>query len=42
MDDVSTLQQEWLQGARDSVRERPMTYLAAALVAGMVISRWMR
>ena len=42
VDELSELQEEWTASMRDYVRERPLTTIAIALVAGMALSRWLR
>ena len=39
---VGEMQSRAMTTARDYVRERPMTSIALAMLAGMVIARWMR
>ncbi len=39
---MGEMQSRAMTTARDYVRERPMTSLAMAMLAGMVIARWMR
>jgi ElaB/YqjD/DUF883 family membrane-anchored ribosome-binding protein len=40
--DLDTLRQEWTDSARAYVRERPMTAIGVAVLAGFLLSRWIR
>lgn len=42
LDDLGTMQQEWAESCRSYVRERPMTALGVAVLAGFLLSRWIR
>ncbi len=41
-DALGAMEEEWLETARDYVREHPLRTVAAALVAGVLISRLAR
>ena len=38
-DDLTVMQEEWADQCRSTVREKPLTSLAVAAVAGMILSR---
>lgn len=42
LDDLSTLQDEWMTSMRDQVRERPLAVVGLAVLAGLLIGRIMR
>jgi ElaB/YqjD/DUF883 family membrane-anchored ribosome-binding protein len=42
MDDLGAMREEWTESARTYVRERPMTALGVAVLAGFLLSRWLR
>ena len=42
IDDLNVMRQEWTESARSYVRERPMTALGVAVLAGFLLSRWIR
>jgi ElaB/YqjD/DUF883 family membrane-anchored ribosome-binding protein len=42
LDDLGTLRDEWTESARAYVRERPMTAIGVAVLAGFLLSRWIR
>jgi ElaB/YqjD/DUF883 family membrane-anchored ribosome-binding protein len=42
LDDLETLRDEWTESARAYVRERPMTAIGVAVLAGFLLSRWIR
>lgn len=42
LDDLSTVSSEWTESCRSYVRERPMTALGVAVLAGFLLSRWVR
>ncbi len=42
LSDLDTMRAEWTESCREYVRERPMTALGVAVLAGFLLSRWMR
>jgi ElaB/YqjD/DUF883 family membrane-anchored ribosome-binding protein len=42
LSDLDTMRLEWTESCRSYVRERPMTALGVAVLAGFLLSRWMR
>lgn len=42
LSDLDSVREEWTESARTYVRERPMTALGVAVIAGFLLSRWMR
>jgi ElaB/YqjD/DUF883 family membrane-anchored ribosome-binding protein len=42
LDDFGVMREEWVESCRSYVRERPMTALGVAVLAGFVLSRWVR
>lgn len=42
LEDLGTMRDEWTESCRAYVRERPMTALGVAVLAGFLLSRWMR
>jgi ElaB/YqjD/DUF883 family membrane-anchored ribosome-binding protein len=40
--DFNSMQQEWTESCRTYVRERPLTALGVAVLAGFLLSRWVR
>lgn len=40
--DLDAMREEWTESCRTYVRERPMTALGVAVLAGFLLSRWMR
>ena len=42
LDDLAASRDEWVDSCRSYVRERPMTALGIALLAGFLLSRWAR
>jgi ElaB/YqjD/DUF883 family membrane-anchored ribosome-binding protein len=42
LDDLGTLGQDWSDSCRAYVRERPLTALGVAALAGFLLSRWIR
>lgn len=42
LDDLGTMRDEWTESCRTYVRERPMTALGVAVLAGFLLSRWLR
>lgn len=41
-DQLSAMQEEWLENARNTVREHPLAAIGAAVVFGMVVARLAR
>ena len=42
LDDLGAMRHEWTESCRSYVRERPMTALGVAVLAGFLLSRWIR
>jgi ElaB/YqjD/DUF883 family membrane-anchored ribosome-binding protein len=42
LDDIGSLRDEWTESCRSYVRERPMTAIGVAVLAGFLLSRWIR
>jgi ElaB/YqjD/DUF883 family membrane-anchored ribosome-binding protein len=42
LSDLDAMRMEWTESCRAYVRERPMTALGVAVLAGFLLSRWMR
>jgi ElaB/YqjD/DUF883 family membrane-anchored ribosome-binding protein len=40
--DLGAMRQEWTESCRSYVRERPMTAIGVAVLAGFLLSRWVR
>jgi ElaB/YqjD/DUF883 family membrane-anchored ribosome-binding protein len=42
LDDLGSVREEWAESCRSYVRERPLTALGVAVLAGFLLSRWIR
>src|SRR5262245_17957603 len=40
IDDLGAMREEWTESCRSYVRERPLTALGVAVLAGFLLSRW--
>ena len=42
LDDLGALGRDWTDSCRSYVRERPLTAIGVAVLAGLLLSRWIR